>query len=65
MSDTPRIVNFDDIDFGDDDTCPNCAGEGVIYMCVSDYACVDPESGCDLCERACDWCRQRQKAVAS
>ena len=44
-------------DFEQDEYCPNCAGEGVVYMCVSEYACVDPEGGCDLCERRCDWCR--------
>jgi uncharacterized protein (DUF983 family) len=47
----------EDFDMGLDDDCPNCGGEGVIYMCVSEYACVDPESGCDLCERRCDWCQ--------
>lgn len=40
----------------EDDCCPNCCGDGVVYSCVSEYACVDPESGCDLCERRCDWC---------
>lgn len=45
-------------DFSEDyETCSNCGGEGVIYMCLSEYACIDPESGCDLCERRCDWCR--------
>lgn len=39
-----------------DDVCPNCSGEGVIYMCHSEYACIDPEGGCDLFERPCDWC---------
>jgi hypothetical protein len=43
----------------DEFDCPNCDGEGVIYDCQSDYACVDPESGCDLCIRKCDWCRPR------
>ena len=47
-------------DFEPDDYCPNCGGEGVVYMCVSEYACVDPEGGCDLCERRCDWCRPRR-----
>lgn len=41
-----------------EDDCPNCGGDGVIYMCQSEYACVDPESGCDLCERPCDWCQK-------
>jgi hypothetical protein len=43
-----------------DDYCPNCGGEGVVYVCFSEYACVDPESGCDLCERRCDWCQPRR-----
>lgn len=46
-----------DYDYDDSDECPNCAGTGVIYMCVSEYACVNPEDGCDLCERTCDWCQ--------
>lgn len=48
-----------DDDFIDqyDDSCPNCGGEGVVYSCFEEWACVDPESGCDLCERRCDWCR--------
>lgn len=49
------IPDFDD----PSDGCPNCGGEGVIYMCVSEYACIDPEGGCDLCERRCDWCRPK------
>ena len=40
----------------DDETCPNCGGEGYVYDCFEEYACVDPESGCDLCMRRCDWC---------
>lgn len=40
-----------------DDYCPNCGGDGVVYSCQTEYACVDPESGCDECERRCDWCR--------
>lgn len=43
-----------------DDCCPNCGGEGVIYSCQEEYACVDPEGGCDVCERRCDWCRPRK-----
>lgn len=49
-----------DFDHYDDDCCPNCGGDGVIYMCFDECACVDPESGCDLCERRCDWCRPRK-----
>lgn len=46
----------------DDDVCPNCNGEVVVYCCEEEYACVDPEGGCDLCERRCDWCRPRKPA---
>jgi hypothetical protein len=49
----------DDIDQDPGDCCPNCGGDGVIYMCFDECACVDPESGCDDCERACDWCKPR------
>ena len=40
----------------EDDVCGNCGGEGYVAMCHTDYECVDPESGCDLCMRRCDWC---------
>lgn len=45
--------NHDDYDDG---SCPNCGGEGVVYDCI-DGCCIDAESGCDLCEFRCDWCR--------
>ena len=58
MSKAARVVDFDSIDFyEDDDCCPNCGGEGIVYSCFEEWACIDPESGCDLCERRCDWCR--------
>ncbi len=41
----------------DDDNCPNCGGEGVVYICFEEWACIDPEGGCDLCARRCDWCK--------
>ena len=54
-----------DHDFDDmaDEYCPNCGGEGVVYSCFSEYACIDHEGGCDLCERLCDWCRPRLRAL--
>jgi hypothetical protein len=55
---------YDDFDDFADDSCPNCGGEGVIYMCFSEYACIDPEGGCDLCERTCDWCMPRKSQTA-
>lgn len=56
MSDDPH--DYDDHD--PDDSCPNCGGEGYVYDCFEEYACVDPESGCDLCMRRCDWCNPRK-----
>lgn len=40
----------------DDEECPNCGGEGYVYDCFEEFACIDPEGGCDLCMRRCDWC---------
>jgi len=52
---SPATETYHDPD--DTDCCPNCGGDGVVYMCLDEIGCVDPESGCDLCERRCDWCR--------
>jgi hypothetical protein len=46
----------DQEDYDDFDCCPNCGGEGYVYVCFEEYACIDPEGGCDLCMRRCDWC---------
>jgi hypothetical protein len=43
-------------DDSEDDGCPNCGGEGFYADCVEEWACADPESGCALCTRKCDWC---------
>lgn len=42
----------------DDDSgdCWNCGGEGYVSSCESEYACVDPESGCEFCTRPCEVC---------
>ena len=53
MSDRP-IPQYEDFNFDDD--CPNCGGEGVIYCCMDEIGCIDPEGGCEFCERRCDWC---------
>lgn len=42
-----------------DDECPNCHGEGYVSCCFEEFSCVDPDEGCDLCMRPCDWCRAR------
>lgn len=57
MTPPPKSTMDDD---GMDDVCPNCGGEGYVYDCFEEYACVDPESGCDLCMRRCDWCNPRK-----
>lgn len=46
-------------DDSEDDGCPNCGGEGFYANCMEEWACVDPEGGCDLCMRKCDWCGGR------
>jgi len=47
-----------DDDYDDDDhDCPNCGGEGWLADCFEEYACVDPEGGCDACTKLCDWCQ--------
>lgn len=42
----------------DDEPCPSCDGAGVTYSCFEEFACLDPEGGCDLCERRCE-CQRR------
>jgi hypothetical protein len=49
-----HLTDYDDM-FGDE--CGNCGGTGIIYMCLDEIGCIDPEEGCDLCARRCDWCR--------
>jgi hypothetical protein len=39
--------------------CWNCGGEGYVANCFSEYACLYPDEGCDLCTRRCDVCRAR------
>lgn len=53
----------DDFDPADEMDCPNCGGESFIYDCEEEWACVDPEGGCDLCMRRCDWCNPPRPAV--
>ena len=36
--------------------CWQCGGEGEIASCFEEWACIDPESGCDACIRTCDVC---------
>ncbi len=50
----------EDYDEFDDEECSNCGGEGFYYSCDEEFACIDPEGGCDLCRRRCDWCNPRK-----
>lgn len=43
---------FDD----DDGGCYECGGEGFVSDCVEEWACVDPEYGCDYCTQRCPLC---------
>jgi hypothetical protein len=58
---------MDDVHDYDDpnpsDGCPNCGGDGFVYLCMDEIGCIDPEEGCDLCERRCDWCRPRRPSA--
>jgi len=54
-----------DPDFDIEDECSNCGGEGVVYCCDEPFACADPDSGCDLCARRCDWCQPPKAAVVT
>lgn len=49
------MADFEDID-DDNGDCPQCHGDGFTYDCFEEWACVDPEGGCDLCMRRCDVC---------
>ena len=40
--------------------CPECGGEGFVYDCFEEFACIDPESGCAECERRCLGCAQNK-----
>lgn len=52
----------DDDEYGQDDECGNCGGEGVVYDCFDGF-CENAEEGCDDCARRCDWCRPTKPKV--
>ena len=54
----PPEVMPDPEDYDDNGDCPNCGGEGFVADCFEEWACLDPESGCDLCTHRCDWCNR-------
>lgn len=46
-------------DYDDDPDCWECGGDGYVSSCHTEYACVDPEGGCDECTRTCNICHGR------
>lgn len=49
-------------DYADDGPwidCWQCAGRGWAANCWEEFACMDPEEGCDDCIRDCDICKGR------
>lgn len=55
MSTSPDPIEEMDFEY-EDTSCPNCGGEGFVAHCWEEYACIDPEGGCDDCLEPCDWC---------
>lgn len=47
-------------DYYDDGDCFQCGGEGFYSSCFEEWACLDPDEGCDLCIRRCDVCQPRK-----
>jgi len=56
VSKEPEPTEYDEYDEIDGSDCWNCGGEGYVSNCFEEFACVDPESGCDLCTRRCEIC---------
>lgn len=46
-----------------DDDCWHCGGEGYTSDCFEEWACIDPESGCEECTRRCPECAMYQAKV--
>lgn len=36
--------------------CWQCGGEGEMAHCFEEFACIDPEYGCEDCIEPCDIC---------
>lgn len=49
------IQDYIDSQMFDDEDCGQCDGSGYTYDCI-DGCCANPEDGCRLCERRCDFC---------
>lgn len=47
-----------------DEGCWKCGGEGFVSSCFEEFACLDPDEGCDLCTRRCDVCSPRPRQAS-
>lgn len=36
--------------------CWQCGGDGFVSSCFEEFACIDPDEGCEDCQRKCDVC---------
>jgi len=45
--------DYYDMDYGDG--CAYC-DDGFVAHCEQEFACVNPDYGCDLCLRPCEVC---------
>lgn len=57
----PREDDYDDFI---DDGCYECGGDGFVSDCVEEWACVDPDYGCDYCTRPCPLCNPHKRGAA-
>jgi len=65
IPDAGKLVELAD-DYDDyEDGCYECGGEGFVSDCVEEWACVDPEYGCDYCTRRCPLCNPARAQSSS
>jgi hypothetical protein len=50
-------MTMEPLDYREWIECWQCAGDGELADCWEEYACIDPEGGCDECMKRCDICR--------
>lgn len=55
MTSTPSTQRAED-DHDESDDCWNCGGDGFVSLCWEEWACADPEFGCDDCRWPCEIC---------
>ena len=49
-----------DHDMALDEECWNCGGKGFYFCCEDEIGCIDPDAGCDLCQRRCEYCNPKR-----